>query len=295
MDEKDLKILVTIDESDSLSQVAEKLYVTQPALTYRLQQIEKSMNAKLFNRGRLGIHPTVEGELVISEARKILHQFEVLRSQLAQLQDRVKGVIRIGVASTFGQYLLPTLLKEFLQQFPHVKTEITTDLSRNLTKSLNNGEIHLAIVREAEEWEGGKLLVCQEPLYIASKEALDFANLPQEPAIEYKMDRYLKEIITHWWRLHFANPPNILMEVDRFETGKAMANLGLGYAILPGICFLNSAGDTLIREPLRTKNGELITRTTWLLYRKTALNYPTVNAFIAFMHQYRHQIESLLH
>ena len=291
MNEKDLKILIEIEKHRSLTTVAEVLYMTQPALTYRLQQIEKKMNAKLFNRGRLGIHPTVEGEIVVEDARKIMQQFDHLRSKLVQIQSKIKGTIRLGVASTFGQYLMPALLKAFLKEFPKVKAEITTGLSRDLTKYLKNGDIHVAILRGVNDWEDEKMLICEEPLYIASQNAIVLSELPQQPSIEYKMDRYLKDIVNNWWKMHFKEPPSILMQVDTLETSKAMANLGLGYTVLPGVCLLDN--ETLIKEPLKDKKGNNITRETWLFYHEETLNYPTVRAFVEFMDRYRHHIESL--
>ena len=288
MNEKDFKILVEIEKSRSITAVAEALYMTQPALTYRIQQIEQKLNAKLFNRGRTGIHPTVEGLIAIQEAHHILHQLEQLRLKLTQIHSKIHGTIRLGVASTFGQYIMPTLLKAFLEEFPKVKTEIITGLSRDLVKPLESGEINVAILRGIDHWDEHAEKIGDEPIYLVSKDPLDLENLPDLPRIQYRMDSYLKSLRVQWWRSHYNRPPSTVMTVDNLETAKEMTRLGLGYTILPGVCLLKEK--ELLKTPLVYPNGQPIIRTTKMYYKDEMLRYPSVEAFTDFMRRHSAQI-----
>lgn len=288
MNEKDFKILVEIEKNRSITAVAEALFMTQPALTYRIQQIEQKLNARLFNRGRNGIHPTVEGLIAIQEAHHMLDQMEQLRLKLTQIHSKTHGTIRLGIASTFGQYIMPTLLKVFLEEYPKVKTEIMTGLSRELVKPLHSGEIHVAILRGIDQWEEHQEQICEEPIYLVSKQPLDLEKLPDLPRIQYKMDTYLQSLRMQWWRSHYDRPPTTVMTVDNLETAKEMTRLGLGYTILPGVCLLKE--DELVKTPLVYPDGKAIMRTTKMYYKEEMLRYPSVKAFTDFMRRYRTKI-----
>ncbi|PPA69123.1 LysR family transcriptional regulator [Jeotgalibacillus proteolyticus] len=281
MDQKDWQILKAIAEEKSLTKAAEKLFITQPALSYRLKQLEESFQTKLFFRTKKGIEFTSEGEYLVEYAEEQLKKYLHLKDEIFNIGNDVRGTLRIGVSSNFAQYKLPALLKKFSTSYPNVQFKVLTGWSTEIMSLLNQSQIHLGILRGDYEWEGEKLLLTKEQLYIISKNKILLDELPQLPFIYYKTDNSLKRLISSWWNDHFTKSPLTAMEVDRQETSKEMVKNDLGFSVVPEICLTPS--DELYTEGLHYKNGEPVLRDTWLMYRTDFIQLTIVEAFIDFL------------
>ena len=282
MNEQDWVILKTIYEEKNITRSAERLYISQPALTYRLQQIEEELHIKIFSRSNKGIHFTVEGLHVIQYAKKMMIDFQKLKDELLNMKNSTSGELRIGVSSNFAHYELPTILKEFLADYPNVQVKVTTDWSNKIMSLFMNEEIHVGIVRGEHQWNGPSILINQDPISIISKNEIAIDELPNLSMISYKTDPSLEEIIEKWWREHFNQPPLISMEVDKLETCKEMVLKGLGYGIVPNYLVKNHESE-LFLQPLKKKDNRMIVRDLWLYYRKEELHLSAVKAFVQFM------------
>lgn len=146
---------------------------------------------------------------------------------------------------------------------------------------LNSSGVHLGILRGDYNWTGSKTLLQTEQLFLISKKEVNLEEVPELPFINYKTDSSLKDIISKWWNNRYIEPPMITMETDRQETCKEMVKNDLGIAILPEICLRPS--DELYKYPLFYKNGEPVTRDTWLMYNQEFLKLSTVRTFIDFL------------
>ncbi|WP_431801584.1 LysR family transcriptional regulator [Halobacillus andaensis] len=281
MDQKDWQILNAIAEEKSLTKAAEKLFITQPALSYRLKQLEESFQTKLFFRTKKGIEFTSEGEFLVDYAKDRIEEYLTLKDEIFNMGNEVRGTLRIGISSNFAQYKLPALLKKFSTSYPNIQFKVQTGWSTEIMNLLNQSQIHLGILRGDYDWEGEKSLLTKEQLYIISKNKISLAELPQLPFIYYKTDNSLKRLINRWWNDHFSQSPLTAMEVDRQETSKEMVKNDLGFSVVPEICLTPS--DDLYTEGLTYKNGEPVLRDTWLMYRTDFIQLNIVKAFIDFL------------
>lgn len=280
MDEKDWKILFKLYEEKSLTKTAEKLYISQPAISYRIKQIEVEFNTKIILRGKKGIEFTPQGDSLVKYSENMLSQLRKIKEDFQKLDKKVSGTLRLGVSSNFARYELSPLLKEFLNQYPDVEFNVKTGLSDAVIQLLQKEDIHIAITRGDHNWPGVMHLLKQEPLFIASKEPIHINDLPQLGRINYRTDHHLRTDIDNWWEFQFTKPPLITMEVDRIETCKEMVKNGLGYGIFPSISLKDD--DDLFKIPL-AKNGEIILRKTSLLFRRNSLELSVVHAFAEFL------------
>src|SRR5881394_2029418 len=121
MNEKDWIILQTIFEEHNISKAAEKLYISQPALTYRLQQLEREFGTMIVARGKRGVEFTSQGEYIAQYARDMILQLRNTKEFVQNMDKEIKGILRIGVSSIFARYELPTILNEFVKQYPNVE------------------------------------------------------------------------------------------------------------------------------------------------------------------------------
>lgn len=282
MNEHDCNILVVLDKERNVTKASSKLYISQPTLSYRLRQIEKNFDLQIFKRESYGLIPTPEGELIIQYARENLDKLESTLENLKLMGSKVQGTIKLGVASTYGQYILPELLSSFQKLYPDVKFEIITGISSIIYELFKKGEVHIAILRGDFVWDEEKSLLAIEPICIVSKDSsIQPDKLSEFPRIQYEMDSYLENIINEWWNDSFTKESYISMRVDSLETAKEMVRADLGYTILPGICLTREK--ELHIEPIKDNNDKNIRRLTWLYCRTQTLNFLAVYKFYHYL------------
>ncbi|MFL1674796.1 LysR family transcriptional regulator [Paenibacillus dendritiformis] len=281
MEDKDWIILETLHHEQNITKAAEKLYISQPALTYRIQQLEKEFGVKIVNRGRRGIQFTPQGEHLVKYAKDMRLQLRQTKEFLRNMDNKVTGILRLGVASNIATYILPSILKQFLEQYPDVEVRVMTDWSSNLVHSVYSQHVHIGMLRGDYDWPDEKHLMMEENICIVSKHEIHLQDLPSLPRINYKTEPSLQNTIDLWWKERYSLPPNIAMEVDKMETGKEMVLNGLGYAILPTIVL--GGQEDLYKINLTSKHGEPWKRKSWMIYRKESLNLTLIKEFVDFM------------
>ncbi|MEK5521627.1 LysR family transcriptional regulator [Heyndrickxia sporothermodurans] len=281
MDDRDWLILQTLYHEKNITKAAKELYISQPALTNRLQQIEKEFGVQIVNRGRRGVQFTPQGEYLAKSAYEILISIRKIKENVRNMENYVTGTLRIGVTNFFAYHKLPELLKLFKDQYPNIEFKISTGFSGDIANLVSNEDIHIGFVRGDYGWKEKKHLLFEEKICIVSKEKIDIERLPQLPRIDYRTDHLLKTLVDHWWGENYSKPPLISIEVDKAETCKEMVINGLGYAILPSMILDDIDG--LYKSEIRTKNNEAILRKTWMFYHEESLKLSMVKAFVTFI------------
>lgn len=294
MNEQDWVLLESIYEEQNMTKAAERLFISQPALTYRLQQIEQEFGIKVFMRSGKKIQFTTEGEYLVHYAKKMQLELRKTKDFLANLQDiEVRGSLKIGSSSNFALYKLPAILKQFVELHPHVQINLHTGLSSDIFQLLQDKDVHVGIIRGDYHWIEQKFLINEERICIISKDPIDIEQLPhlprihyqlagaKETKIKYKTDSFLSKSIERWWQERYSSPPQMTMQVDSFETCKQLVKHGLGYAIIPRICL--TPEDKLYTVDLVDQEGQMLLRKTWMIYRESAMELSSVNKFVKYM------------
>ncbi|MET3506547.1 LysR family transcriptional regulator [Halalkalibacter oceani] len=281
MEEYDWIVLSKIGEGKTMSQISNELFITQPALTYRINKIEKEFGTTLFIRGNKGIQVNHQGEHVINYANRMLEELNNTKEQVLSLGSQIKGKLYIGASKAVAQYILPNLLTKFLNHYPDVEPHVLTGFSPYLVELLSKGKVHIALLRDKIEWPHFTRLLTTESIYLVSKNKIDMETLPQIPRIDYQTNQSLKTVIDAWWSKNFQSPPNITMVVDNADVSFEFVQAGLGYSILTELCL--SKDQSLHMVPLQNHLGEFIYRETWLYGSKISENYLAVKAFLSFI------------
>jgi DNA-binding transcriptional LysR family regulator len=281
LDERDWMVLQTLYKEKNITKAAQHLYISQPALTNRLQQLEKEFGITIVNRGRRGVQFTPQGEYLAKSAHEMLLNIQKIKENVLNMEDNVAGTLRLGVSTFFTDYMLPNLLKLFKERYPTIEFKVTTGFSSHIAHLIYNQDVHIGIVKGDFSWKDHKHLLFEETICIASKEKIDIHNLPNLPRIDYHTDSLLKNSINNWWSEHFTQPPLVSIEVDKVDTCKKMVVNGLGYAILPSL-ILNDVND-VYKTDITTIDGNPIVRKTWMFYHKDSLELNIVKAFVEFM------------
>ncbi|MFB5285421.1 LysR family transcriptional regulator [Peribacillus sp. Hz7] len=281
MDEQDWTILKVLYEKKNITKTAESLYLSQPSLTKKIQQIEKKYQVVIVKRGTKGVHFTPQGEYLVQCADEMLYRLQQIKDTVSNMSEEVSGTLRLGVSNYITRHKLPHLLKLFREQFPKVNYKVTTGWSKDVFNLVYNGDVHIGMVRGDYQWSGSKILLFEENLCVTSLEKIELGDLPALPRVEYETDVLLKTMIDNWWRGEFSQPPFIGMEVDKADTCKEMILNGLGYGILPSV--LVQEHQNLNRIILKDSKGNPIVRRTWMLYPEKYLEIRVVKEFIEFV------------
>lgn len=284
MDKNDWLILQQVYLEKNITKAAERLFTSQPTLTYRLQQIEKEFDIKLFYRGRRGVDFTEQGELLVKYAEEMLKKLQAMEELLWNSGSEVRGTLRLSVSRTFAFYRLPQILKAFNKKFPKVEFHVNTGVNIDVVQSVYKQDAHIGIVRGEHSWPGEQILITEENITILSTQEIDLKNLPSMRRIRYKTDPTLEMVINNWWKENFSTPPLSTMNVDNVEIAKRMALNGLGYCIAPGIAL--EKNDSLNKMFLFNANGSPILWKTRILFREELLELAMVREFVNFIQEY---------
>lgn len=141
-----LRSLVVVAEQKSVSSAARALFVTQPALSRRLQQLEEELGARLFLRGRGGVTLTEAGRIATEEARAIVERYGRIKERIREQESLETGIVRLGGGATAVSFLVPKAIAAFRKRYPGVRFEVLEQGSRDVESDVLSERIDLGIV-----------------------------------------------------------------------------------------------------------------------------------------------------
>lgn len=143
---KELRYVLAIHTYGTMAKASQHLFISQPALSKYIQNLEDTLNVELFHRNNGRLTLTFAGEKYVSAATKMLEIFEHLESEIADVQNAAKGRIRLGVSTFRGPYLLPKVIARFNRLYPQIDLSVSEDNASTLEQMLSRGELDIAIL-----------------------------------------------------------------------------------------------------------------------------------------------------
>ncbi|MFM8294587.1 MAG: LysR family transcriptional regulator [Microcystaceae cyanobacterium] len=141
-----LRILKAIATEGSFKRAADTLYVSQPAVSLQVQNLEKQLNVPLFDRGGRKAQLTEAGYLLLSYGEKIITLCQETCRAIEDLQNLQGGTLIVGASQTTGTYLLPRMIGLFRQKYPDVSVQLQVHSTRRTSWGVANGQVDLAII-----------------------------------------------------------------------------------------------------------------------------------------------------
>lgn len=142
---KAIEYVLCLAESENISKAAEKLYISQPALSSYIKNIEQAIGCPLFERRNKKIIPTYAGECFLRYARIIHNTENLMARELTNCAANTAGRIRLGLPQLRSSYVLPQVVPEFQRVYPDVELEIYEKHADSLTTLWNNYELDIMI------------------------------------------------------------------------------------------------------------------------------------------------------
>ncbi len=141
-----LRILKAIAEEGSFKRAADSLFVSQPAISLQIQNLEKQLAVPLFDRGGRKAQLTEAGNLLLAYGEKIITLCQETCRAIEDLQNLQGGTLIVGASQTTGTYLLPKMIGLFHQKYPYVSVQLQVHSTRRTSWAVANGQVDLAII-----------------------------------------------------------------------------------------------------------------------------------------------------
>lgn len=242
MDTQHLQAFVAIAEHGSFSAAAERLHLTQPAISKRIALLEEQLKAPLFDRMGRHVVLTQAGQLLLGRATLILGEVAAAQRAIADLQGDIQGKLSIATSHHVGLHYLPPYLREFSLKYPQVKLDLHFLDSEQAYHEILQGRFDIAIITLALQedtrlqsetlWHDQLHFVVAPTHTLAMQPQLHLDDLSQHPAIMPDTNTYTTQLIKNLFDQQQL-PLNIGMVSNHLDTIKMLLSIGLGWGVLP--------------------------------------------------------------
>ncbi|MEK9719902.1 MAG: LysR family transcriptional regulator [Quisquiliibacterium sp.] len=290
MADRRLRIFHAVAKHLSFTKAADALFMTQPAVTSQVKQLEEHLNTRLFDRARGGISLTPAGQLALEYAQRILDASAELESRLQAMAGTVSGSLLIGASTTIADYLLPKVLGTYKARFPAVIPQLIVANSelvqarvddRSLDVGFIESESHSATLALDSCCEDELRVICAPTHPLARLDTLRPDALAQYPNISREPGSGTREVIDRYLLAQGVSPDSLqrVMELGSPEALKGVVATGLGFSIMSRATVVNEVRlGQLVEIPLAPR----LIRTLSLVYPKERIHSPLVSSFIDF-------------
>lgn len=141
-----LKVFYTVANRLSFTKAATELFITQPAVSKHIQELEEQYKIKLFDRNGSKISLTTGGEILLKHTQNVFEIYREIDFDMSTLINERQGLLRLGASTTISQYIIPPLLARFHQKLQDVKVNLLNGNTEQIEKALLNKEIEIGIV-----------------------------------------------------------------------------------------------------------------------------------------------------
>lgn len=141
-----LKVFYTVAKRLSFTKAATELFITQPAISKHIQELEEQYKIKLFDRNGSKIALTTAGEILLKHTKNIFEVYREIDFDMSTLINQRSGVLRLGASTTISQYIIPPLLARFHQKLKDVKVSLLNGNTEQIENALLKQEIEIGIV-----------------------------------------------------------------------------------------------------------------------------------------------------
>jgi len=290
MADRRLQVFHAVAKHLSFTKAAEALFMTQPAVTFQIRQLEEHFDTRLFDRAHGRIALTAAGQVALEYAEKILGMSAELDTRLKEMSGQVAGPLLIGASTTIAEFMLPQVLGEFKSRYPGVVPRLFVANSeavqariaeRTLDLGFIEGESHLPSLVTDTCSEDELQVVCapSHPLAkagsVAPKALTEHAYISREPGSG------TREVIDHYLQKAGVSPDalQVVMELGSPEALKGLAATGLGFAIMSRATV---AKETQLGQLVRIPLAPRLTRRLSVVYPKERFHSRLVNTFVQY-------------
>ena len=247
--------IMTIVQEGSITAASKKLFVSQPALSQTIKQVEAELGAPIFTRDTRHIELTYVGKLYIESVRQIQMIDQNLHARVSDSKDEVFGTFRLGISVQRGLQLLPMVIPDFISMYPHVRIQLLEEGSGMLERRVMEGACDLALVTTASKRDQlhYELIEIEELMLVAAKTTALARRFPDGTPIdieEAKNESFVSMAEGHSVRSiqdklfeKYGLSPKIVLETHNMEAAKRIAARANAVFLVPSAYVSDSMAD----------------------------------------------------
>lgn len=243
MADRRLQVFYAVAKNGSFTRAADSLFMTQPAVTFQIKQLEEHFNCRLFERQHQRISLTAAGQVVFEFAEKILALSDELEGRVADLTGQIGGQLDIGASTTLGEFILPDILAGFNELYPQVHLRMVVGNSEQVQSSVLEGALDLGFVDGtasakgiSAEAAGGELVaaVCSKNYPLAELSAVKASELHEYEFVSREPGSGTRECVESYLAANGSSYENLktVMELGSPQALKNVVQSGLGFALM---------------------------------------------------------------
>jgi DNA-binding transcriptional LysR family regulator len=290
MADRRLRVFHTVAKQLSFTKAAEQLFMTQPAVTFQIKQLEEHFNARLFERNHGKISLTPAGRLVLSYAEKILDLSEEMETRIGELTGAVSGPLLLGASTTIAEFMLPQILGEFKGRHPQVQAHLTVGNSETIENRVADNTLDLGLIESPSHLpalhtepccDDELVVICAANHRIAKLGSVTPQQLATEPYVSRESGSGTREFAAQYLgRFNVAlEDLEVLMELGSPEAIKGVVATGIAVSIVSRATIAKELKlGALVAVPLAPP----LIRTLSLVYPREKFRSRLLNTFADF-------------
>ena len=281
-----LAIFHAIAQTGSISACAERMHISQPAISRQLKDFEQRIGVVLFERLPRGMRLTQPGEVLRDYAARLFEIARTAEAAVRELSDARQGHLSIGASNTVGTYILPSLLARFRRSHPTVGISMFVGNTEQVSQGVHDlrfmlgfieGPLHVPDLRVDRFIEDEIVPVASRDHPLSGKKRLTPADLSGQPLLMREQGSGTRELVEKRLQRHGVRP-GYVVEFGNTEAIKQAAVHGGGVAWLPRVCMPRElASGDLVRLPVRSL---AIRRPLSVIRRPEGYTAPAAEAFL---------------
>ena len=290
MADRRLQVFHAVAKQLSFTKAAEVLFMTQPAVTFQIKQLEEHFNTRLFDRGHGRIALTPAGEVVLGYAERILGLASEMDVRLSELTGEIGGSLMVGASTTIAEFMLPGILGEFRSTYPNVRSRLVVGNSESIENRVLEHTIDIGFIESLSHepnlecdvcCDDELVVICHPRFPLARHKELTPQKLLEHPYISREPGSGTREFTESYLRGAGVSldQMNVVMELGSPIALNGVVQTGLGFAVASraSVSKEQRLGD-IVAIPLKPR----LIRTLSMVYPKEKFRSRLVATFVDF-------------
>lgn len=290
MSDRRIQVFHAVAKHLSFTKAADALFMTQPAVTFQIRQLEEEFNTRLFDRQRGKVTLTAAGAIALEYSERIVALSAELKARMKNLGGAIEGPLLVGASTTLADFLLPQIIADFKARFPAIVPRLCVANSANVQSLMLERRIDIGFIEGVPHQadlvsdvvcEDEMQVVCPPSHPMAKETSVTPELLTYYHCISREAGSGTREIIDKYLQDAGLSPGmlQIVIEVDSAEAIKGLMVAGMGYSIMSTFSVeKETCLGKLVTRPLLPK----LTRQFSAIYPKERMHSRLIVSFLNF-------------
>jgi LysR family transcriptional regulator, carnitine catabolism transcriptional activator len=282
---KQLRAFALVCRFGVLTRAADEMFVTQPAVSVLVRQMEETLGMRLFDRTSRSLRPTAAALEILPTVERMLRDLESIQLSAKELVGRERGHLRFAATPSIAAAIVPQLIAEYRSLYPNIQVSVDDAASDQLSAYMLGGDVEFGIGTISDRPNGITLqclardnlcAICRKDSALAKKRHVTWKDALQYPWIGIRSTSGIRNLIDETL-FTLGMRKTLEYEVSYMTTGLSMTQAGLGIAIFPGVLLASFPHRDLVARKLE---GPVVTRDVNLIRRAEHSLSPAAESFI---------------